>query len=233
MNAVHHIRRRIHTAKNILLGGALMLFSSLAFAAPGGDPTGGDPSGGLGGTGGLGGLGNIGNTPKAPFNIVEMLQNIDAQLPALTQLVTAAAYVSGMFLVFSAIVNLKELGERAMSAPQGHLKKPLTKLTVGACLIFLPTIINVGMITIFGTVTPLTYPDNNTGWFDMMQTIVLIVQFVGGIAVIRGLYQFNELGSGGGQQVTFGKALSHVIGGIICLNIVGAAHILFTTLGID
>ncbi|MBB72856.1 MAG: hypothetical protein CMF50_10730 [Legionellales bacterium] len=174
------------------------------------------------------------NTPSASGvpDVDKMLANIQAQLPYLIQFITAFAYVAGFFLMFKAFFHLKQYGEmRTMMSSQADLKGPLANIFFGMALIFSPTIINVGLTTVFGDASVLSYPGDNRGWDEMGQTIVLIVNFVGGVAFIRGLFHLNKVGSGQAQQGTFAKGIIHLIGGILCLNIIGAKNVLYTTLG--
>jgi intracellular multiplication protein IcmC len=56
------------------------------------------------------------------------------------------------------------------------------------------------------------------------------MQVIGVVAFIRGLLILKELG-GGRSQATMGKALSHLIGGILCINLYNAIQVLETTVG--
>ena len=171
---------------------------------------------------------------KAP-NVDEMLSNLQQQIPYLTQLVTGFCYVSGFYFMFKAVYHLKAYGEmRTMMASQTDLRGPITSLAIAAALMFSPTVIQIGLTTVYGNDSIMAYQGaQNTGWNDMAQTIIAIVNFVGGVAFLRGLFIFHKLGVGQAQPGTFAKGMTHLIGGVIALNIVEASNILFTTLGIQ
>ncbi len=61
--------------------------------------------------------------------------------------------------------------------------------------------------------------------------LVRLVQIVGLIAVIRGLLILMRL-SGQAQPGTFGRAMTHIVGGTLAMNIVGFNQIVFNSFGI-
>lgn len=171
---------------------------------------------------------------SSSINVDQMLANIAEQVPYLMEFVSSLAYLIGFYLMFSAVYKLRAYGElRTMSSMQSDLRGPMITLAVGAALIFLPTAIDVGLTTVFGSDSIISYEPDSSSWDQLAETLILIVQLVGAVAFVRGLIQFNRLGAGQAQPGMFGKALAHVIGGIIALNIVGATQIIFSTLGID
>ncbi len=170
----------------------------------------------------------------AAVDITQMLISIQSQIPALSKLLTGLCYVAGFGLILSALFHLRKYGEmRTMMAANADLKGPIIQIVVGACLVQLPVVTQVAMQTAFGTTNPLAYPESDNVDLDLLiTTIILIVQFVGAIAIARGLFLFNKLGTGQAQPGTFSKAVIHVLGGTLCFNAYGTAQILFTTLGI-
>lgn len=168
------------------------------------------------------------------IDVDEMLANIQEQLPYLTQFVTALCYLSGVYFIFKAMYALKQYGEmRTMMASGTDLRGPITQIALAMCLLFAPTIIDVGLTTLYGDNSILAYDETGTQWDTLASTIIAIVQFVGGVAFLRGLFIFHKLGSGQAQPGTFAKGVTHVIGGVIALNIVQATKIMSDTLGID
>ena len=163
----------------------------------------------------------------------QVLDNINETMPALTALVTASAYVGGTILIFQAITKLKAYGEmRAMTSTNADLKGPLVGIFIGSCLIFSPTIIDVSLTSVFGSNSILAYPSDQSSWDKLSETLVLIVNVVGGIAFIRGLYHMHRVGQGQAQQGTFAKGMVHIIGGVLAMNIVGTTNVIFNALGL-
>jgi intracellular multiplication protein IcmC len=175
-----------------------------------------------------------GSGSASPINIDQMLANIQAQMPYLTQLVTGFAYIAGFFFIFSGIYKLREYGEaRTMTSMQTDLRRPMIAVVTGACLIYVPSIISVGFVTVYGDNSVMQYQGGSTGWDEMAETIIQIVYFIGGVAFIRGLFKLHHAGSAQQQQGELGKGIAHIVGGILAMNIVAVTNIMFTTLGID
>ena len=164
-----------------------------------------------------------------------MLQNISNQVPQLTQMVTAIAYVMGMYFVLTGVVKLKHFGEmRTQMSHEHNLAGPLITIAVGAMLIYLPTTVNVGLSTFWTDPNPYGYTSEEGQWEEFINACYVIVQFVGVVSFIRGLVLLSRLGKqGGGHGGELGKGLSHVIGGILCINIYQTIQVILVTLGIQ
>lgn len=164
-----------------------------------------------------------------------MLINLSANYPALWKMVTGLAYVAGLGFIMRAVYQLKTYGQNmSMMSSQGNLKGPLISFIVGAALIFLPTIKASLIASSFGGAqTPISYASANSLW-NAQSTYALLglVQFVGVVAFIRGWFHLSHLGGQSGGQHSFGKALTHIIGGILAINIQGTINMLQTTFGI-
>jgi hypothetical protein len=66
----------------------------------------------------------------------------------------------------------------------------------------------------------------------VLQIAYNIIYLVGLFAFIRGLIMLSHLGAQhGGQQGSLAKGMSHIIGGIFCMNLQQFLGILFITLG--
>lgn len=168
-----------------------------------------------------------------------MLDNVQKQLPYLFSVVTGFAYVAGMLFIVKGLYSLREYGESRMAgSAQRGIKEPLVLLLVGAFLLYVPTAKDVMLNTIFGTSTLTPYnsydTNNRTGFDELGQVLVNLVQFVGLVAFVRGLLILQRVGSNqGGQQQTFGKAVTHLLGGALAMNIMGFMNIIATTLGLN
>lgn len=163
-----------------------------------------------------------------------VLANIRDQLPNLMRLVTAVAYVLGMVFIFNGLLKLKEYGEaRTQMSREHRLSQPLIFLGVGAALLYLPTSVQVGLSTFWAEPNPYAYLDKSADpWFDVIKICFTIIQFVGVIAFIRGLVILTRLGGYGGGHGELGKGLTHIIGGILCINIYQFVQVIMMTLGI-
>lgn len=167
-----------------------------------------------------------------------MLINISKFVPDFWRLITAAAYVLGILFIFKAFYKMKVYGEaRAMMASQNSIKEPATYIFVGAALMYYPTMRDRMVATVFGDDSILKYSDwsgpNSVKGYST-EAIFMIVQLVGLIAFIRGwMLLSHTAGQQGAQPGTFGKAITHVLGGVLAMNIVGTLNILQTSLGVS
>jgi len=165
-----------------------------------------------------------------------MLENINTQLPYLYALISGGVYIFGIVIFIRGVSKLREVAESSSGrAQRSSLTEPLAHMILGVALIYLPTSMDVMLATVYGTsaITPYSgYGPTGGSFNEMAQVIINIVQFVGFIAFVRGLILFHRLGTGQAQQGTFNKGFTHLIGGIIAINVVQFINIIGNTLGI-
>lgn len=167
------------------------------------------------------------------MNAQDFLVNFAKSVPNLMRMVTAIAYVLGMYFIIAGVMKLKVLGEsRTMMSGEHSIKGPLIFLVVGALLLYVPTSVQVGLSTFWTNPNPYSYLQQKDQWAEFLNNVYLIVQLVGVIAFIRGLVILSHLG-GHGQPGTFGKGLTHIIGGLFCINIYTFIQVILITLGIQ
>jgi intracellular multiplication protein IcmC len=175
---------------------------------------------------------NAGNTGS--LSAQDMITHIVTQIPNLMRLITAIAYVMGMYFIFQGVLGLKHYGDqRTMMSGQPHLKGPLIFITIGALLLYLPTSVQVGISTFWTEPNPYGYLQEQDQWSQFINSCYMVVQLFGVIAFIRGLVILTHLGGHGGQPGTFGKGMTHIIGGILCINIYQFVQLVMVTLGIQ
>lgn len=168
------------------------------------------------------------------LNAQDMINRIATQIPQLMRLVTAFSYVMGMYLIFMGIMKLKQYGESRTMMSQSHeLKGPVIFIAVGAMLLYFPTSVQVGLSTFFAEPSPYGYLEGTDEWSGFINNAFMVIQLFGVIAFVRGLLLLSRLGGHGGQQDTFGRAMTHIIGGIFCINIYQFIKVILFTLGID
>jgi intracellular multiplication protein IcmC len=169
------------------------------------------------------------------LSAADMLVNFAKNVPNLLRFVTAVAYVMGMYFTFIGIMKLKHLGESRTMMSQDHsFSEPAMYLLAGALLLYLPTSIQVGMSTFWTDPNPYGYLQEAGQWEQFYNVCFTVVQLFGVIAFIRGVVILAHTGSGrGGHQGGIGKALTHIIGGIFCINIYQFVMVVLATLGIS
>jgi intracellular multiplication protein IcmC len=164
----------------------------------------------------------------------EMLSNISDQIPSLMRLVTAFAYVAGIWLLFLGIMKLKHLGEMRTQMSQEHsFGEPMAMIVVGALLLYLPTTVEIGMSTFWQDPNPMGYATESLDqWASVLRNIFMVVQLFGTIALVKGLLMLSHVGGRGGHQGGFAKGMLHVIGGIFCINIYQFVQMVLVTIGV-
>jgi len=163
-----------------------------------------------------------------------MLANIQQQIPNLMRLVTAVAYVMGFVLVALGIVQLKHAGEmRTQMSYEHNLTKPIMFIIIGGLLIYLPSAVQVGLSTFWAQPNPYGYLASMSGqWQQAINICYAIVQFIGVIAFIRGLLLLTHVGHGGHQDA-LARGVTHIIGGILCINMYEFVQVILATIGVQ
>lgn len=175
------------------------------------------------------------NVNPGNLNAATFITNFSKTIPHLMQLVTAVAYVMGMFFLVNGLFHLKKYGEqRSQASGEAHLKGPILYLFVGAALLYLPTTVRVGMSTFWVNPFPYQYDTDQSGaWADLLKASFMIIQLIGIISFIRGLVMLTHLGGAGGQQQgTLGKAFAHIIAGVLCIDLYDFLQTVFNTLAL-
>jgi intracellular multiplication protein IcmC len=170
-------------------------------------------------------------------NLQSMLINLSAAYPSITRLIFAMAFLMGLSMTVSALYKLKVYGEmRTMMASQTNLKEPMMMLLVAAVFMYLPSALDSMLISTYGTsldqLKPLAYITNDASEFQQGYVALLgLIRIVGLISFIRGWHLIASASQQGRAGQGFGKGLTHILGGLLALNIVGTKEILWNTFG--
>lgn len=165
----------------------------------------------------------------------EVLNTFSDNVPNLMRLVTSFAYVFGIYLVVKSVFALKKFAEqRTMMSGEQSLKPVMIYMFVGAVLIWLPTSIDVAMNTLWLQPAPFAYQtDDANPWAVVTNSAFLVLQLIGVIAFIRGMIIMTQLAGQGGQPGTFSKAMAHIIGGILCINMYDTVRTILISFGLE
>jgi intracellular multiplication protein IcmC len=164
-----------------------------------------------------------------------MLENFSKVVPALMRLVTAIGYVMGFYFIIKAILELKQYGEsRSAMSKENSLRGPMIFLFVGAAMIYLPSTVIASLNTFWANPSPYAYADQSaSAWYSVIKAAYLVSELVGTIAFIRGLIMLTHIGGGQSQSGTFGKAMTHIVAGVLCINMYGFVNTIWNTLSIS
>lgn len=170
------------------------------------------------------------------------IENLRSSFVGITRLVTAASYVIGIALIFRGVAMYRIFANQTFgSAQRGEFAGPLVFLIVGAFLMYLPSTLDTGLNTMYGNTElaaagdlmsyqPLTAREN---WNNLSDVLISYVRLIGLIAFIRGLLILSKMGHPGSQPGSVAKGLTHLVGGILLINVVETVNILAATFGVS
>lgn len=167
-------------------------------------------------------------------DVTNMLRTFNLSISGLWSLATSASYLLGIAFILRGVYQLKVYGDlRTMMSTQTNLKSTLVLFFVGAALIFSTNTLQTMMLTTFGYASPLEIRGVENKYFsaESMQVILHFVQFIGLVSFIRGWIYLTQSQNSGGHH-TFGKALTHIFGGVLAINIQGTSNVLKATFGL-
>ena len=138
----------------------------------------------------------------------------------------------GVFYVVGALLIIQSLRLAVVRSEQGAMHsswiRPLTSFACGAALlafpsttsVFLDTMFGLGRVadpqSIFSYGSQFTSPLDTEPARNLVIAMVRIIQFVGFIAIARGILHFNAAAQNGGRTV--GSGITFVVAGVLAVN---------------
>jgi intracellular multiplication protein IcmC len=165
-------------------------------------------------------------------SIDQMVINVADTMPSLISLTTALSYIMGFVMIMRSVYRFKEYGDlRTMMSSQTSIWPPIMIMVVGGLLLFLPSTIDVGLATLFGSSSIMQYQDTSGGMDTaaMTSALILIMEFIGIIAVMRGVMMMQNVGQQGAQPGQLTKGVTFIIGGVMSINTYGTWKVLSNT----
>lgn len=158
---------------------------------------------------------------------------LEQNLGTLATIVEDFGIAIGVVLIFAAFLKFKRHGEmRGGASHQSTLAGPIMLLMSGVALLWLPTVVGVALQAFWGANNPMSLPTTgDSGLAALEPAILMFVRLVGVIAFIRGWILLSKTGKEGAQPGTLGKGLTHLLGGILCIHIIGTMDLLAQILG--
>lgn len=186
----------------------------------------------------------FGSSSSSSFSLDTMIINLNAAVGNVKLLVGAISTLAGVTLIFKGIGLYRAFGQTVTQTSQrGELAGPMVYIFVGAMLIYLPSNIDASLATIFGGSSSFSTTSDaqalmgySTGssfqrWSDLSGVIVNYLKLIGLIAFVRGWFILSKMGQSGTQPGMLGKGITHLIGGILLVNVVDTINILAETFG--
>lgn len=190
------------------------------------------------------------NVYAADFTTV--LNNLSKIIAPLTSMVLVICFVIGIGMIFSGLVRMKKFGQiGTMYSQPGEIHGPIVSIIVGAVLIYIPTSTDFLMNSLFqtsnsmfssGSINYQAYGQGSSllsyggagglsqQWAALANTLVLFIQFLGFLSFIKGMLLIGKTAAPGSQPGQFSKGLTHVIGGVVLINFIGAFNVLKNTI---
>src|SRR3990167_1208310 len=127
----------------------------------------------------------------------------------------------GVALMLGSLLKFKRYGEsRTFMSQQSSIGRPVGMLISAVCLLCFPLVINTLRLSIFGDVSPLAYPAMSSPESNqMIKPVIALIRIVGIIGIMRGIILMSRAGGEQAQPGSIGKAMLHIIGGLMCVQI--------------
>jgi len=169
----------------------------------------------------------------------QSFNNLVESMAGASEFMIGLFYITGIALIFTGINKLKRLGHRTafMNVDSG-VSGPLILLAIGASLIFMPSFLKVMNKSIWGqsNISPMSdfpYGVGEAGTIlDKIRPMIVIIQFIGLVAMLRGFLILTKVTGQGAQPGTISKGFIHIFGGILAVNIVTTAKIMVNTFAV-
>jgi intracellular multiplication protein IcmC len=169
-------------------------------------------------------------------HVENMLMTLSNQFPNIYRLITALSYLMGIAFIFRGIYQLKVYGDlRTMMSVQTNFKATMMVFFAGTALLYAPTAFQSMMLSTFATtnvIDPMSYvPASNLSTFLASQAVLRFIQLIGTISFIKGWVSLTHVSNPNGRS-TMGKAVTHIVAGLLAINIEGTKEMLEASLGI-
>ncbi|MEM6902587.1 MAG: hypothetical protein AAF556_05050 [Pseudomonadota bacterium] len=156
-------------------------------------------------------------------------------------LLAAFCYIMGLCLMVQALVRLSRASQFSggFSPTQSLYAGPIAGFLVAGLLIGFPGTFMTVNETIFintGRNSIMSYRGLGDAfsaggsvvafadkWNQVVIVLILIVQFVGWVAFVRGILMLKRAAEGSGQA-SYGTAITHIIGGVMAANCIALKH---------
>lgn len=176
----------------------------------------------------------------ANFSFDTMYNNLMAAATSLRTLIMAFSYIIGVGMVFRGLALYKAFGQHiTQMSSRGEVSGPMVFIVVGAMMVYLPSTIDASLVTIYGSSSTSTIQDMigyagsglDQKWRQVSEIVVIYLKLIGLIAFIRGWIILSKMGHAGSQPGSIAKGITHVIGGILLINLIDTINLFATTFG--
>lgn len=183
----------------------------------------------------------IAPSAMAAPDLYQMLATLAESLTEVWTMLAAASWLFGIMIFLSGLLKLKKYGQMTVfMMSHAELIGPLSRILIGTLLIYT----RYGVEAVLGTLwleggkgmelsDIQSYEPGMSGTDALLFPVFLIIQIIGFIAFIRGMFKLTKAGEQGAQPGTIPMAFMLVFGGVMCINIVGTINMVRATLGLS
>ncbi len=151
----------------------------------------------------------------------------------IAQILEGISIVMGIGLLVGAFHQFKRWGEmRTFMSYQMTLAAPLAMMIAGVMFLTLPSTITSALLFFWDSTNPLATQATNHTWSEYVPVVVVFVRIIGVGAVMRAIMFFARSGGHQSQPGSIGRGLTHLLGGVLLIHIVGTVHLLKSIFGI-
>lgn len=165
-------------------------------------------------------------------DLLQIVQNVVLLIMPFSVLLYAISFFLGVLFVMTGLGKMArqaEMGSTRSPASMGGYWGPLYQMITGVFFIAMPALIVTLNATIFGVGIQsadrvFEYAPATVGLFEpgspgrqMLVGIIMIIQFLGFVAIMRGIYLLNRAAQGDSGP-TFGPGVTFIISGVLAMN---------------
>ena len=173
------------------------------------------------------------------LDMASIFQNIGEQIDPIKNFLIVLCYIIGVGLSVAAVMKLKKYGTRtAFMHVEMSMVGPFLQFFIGVGLFYMPYFISSLNLTLFNTATVantvLSWSGSSGDDFESYVTPILgVIQIIGIISFIRGWVMLAKATNPGQQPGAISKGITHVVGGILAVNIYTFIEVVYQTLGLN
>ena len=143
-----------------------------------------------------------------------------------------AAIVMGISLFMFGLFRLKRYAEaRTMMSHHMTIAAPLMLMLGGVMFLCLPLVLGTALLNFWSTTSPLRYQVGNDAYDQLMPPVIMFVRLLGVGSFMRGILLLSRVGGEQSQAGSMGRACTHLLGGLLCMHILGVVQLLREIMG--
>ncbi|GLU29917.1 hypothetical protein [Brucella sp. NBRC 12950] len=169
-----------------------------------------------------------------------LMERAAALMPPFQSLVVAIVYCIGLLCALNSLRGFAAVSDRSLSPrgwSQAGWQGPAFLFVLAVAFVSLSSVMSVFLMSIFGMdqtyaaseafayAPQLLKPANNEMGRKVIISVIRIIQFIGLIAFVRGIYIAN-LSAIYPNRGMISKGMTHIVGGIFAMNLVAFLEIL-------